>query len=261
MKKEKKEVHFNPDDYDYMDVMPLEGWFWEIIRKSQDYKNAYNKINDYGLGDIQEHISAFIHQTRILPTVISFKAKPNLSKRREYLFKRYKHIFFFAQFSTITNFRTKKEYKEFVFLGIPAPDFKYSDFPSDYKPKLWGCSPIVCKSNDPYLKLLINQMPIDNMLFAILPLTISSTYIERGLLPSIRNYLQPRKIRIRTDKWKDYLIVYDLKKEHLTYKEIADSIINVSPEKKRLFDEKNIENYYKNALELINGGYKKYLPF
>jgi hypothetical protein len=45
MKKEKKkeEIQFNPADYDYMDDMPLERWMWEFIRRSQDYRDFYEK--------------------------------------------------------------------------------------------------------------------------------------------------------------------------------------------------------------------------
>src|SRR5208283_2122985 len=41
--KKKKEIGFNPTDYEYMDNMPLEGWIWEVIRRSQEYRTFYEK--------------------------------------------------------------------------------------------------------------------------------------------------------------------------------------------------------------------------
>ncbi len=36
--REKDAININPADYDYMDDMPLDGWFWEIIRRGEFYK-------------------------------------------------------------------------------------------------------------------------------------------------------------------------------------------------------------------------------
>jgi len=39
MKKEKgteeNQFRFDPSKYDYMDNLPIEGWIWEFIRRSQ----------------------------------------------------------------------------------------------------------------------------------------------------------------------------------------------------------------------------------
>jgi hypothetical protein len=67
------------------------------------------------------------------------------------------------------------------------------------------------------------------------------------------------KGKLRTNKWKYYLIVYDLCQKDFTYKNIANTLTMVYPGDKDVLDEKNIENYYGRALALINGGYKKYI--
>ena len=41
--KKKIENNFNPVDYDYMDSMPLEGWIWEFIRRSEKYRGCISE--------------------------------------------------------------------------------------------------------------------------------------------------------------------------------------------------------------------------
>jgi hypothetical protein len=103
--------------------------------------------------------------------------------------------------------------------------------------------------------------------------------IEDYLLPEIRKYLQPKTVRVRNDKWLYYLIVYDLKKMHdqkISYRDIALKLTDtyplikvvklvkgekktVSEESSKYFTAKNCENFYKEAVVLINGDYKNYL--
>lgn len=95
--------------------------------------------------------------------------------------------------------------------------------------------------------------------------------------------LKTTKKRARDDKWNYYFIAYDLFIEGYKYSniskimskayenEVPEEIQDEEALKKdnilkkkakalmRLFDEKNIENYHKNALQLINGGYKDHL--
>jgi hypothetical protein len=40
---------------------------------------------------------------------------------------------------------------------------------------------------------------------------------------------------------------------------IADFLSEILPEDNRAYDAKNLRNYHRNAKQLINGGYKKYL--
>lgn len=39
-----KRKRFNPAEYDYMDKMPLDGWFWEMIRRSSEYQTCFEKL-------------------------------------------------------------------------------------------------------------------------------------------------------------------------------------------------------------------------
>jgi len=99
--------------------------------------------------------------------------------------------------------------------------------------------------------------------------------IKNYLLPILsKSWLNPDKPKIRTDKWKYYLIVYDLKEKYpdVSYEDIANILSEAYPDIKikkgkaikkvegsDFFTIKNCENFYKSALALINGDYKKYL--
>ena len=75
----------------------------------------------------------------------------------------------------------------------------------------------------------------------------------------VDEYVKPTEERQRDKKWKYYLIAYDFVDKGMKYSKIADILSVAFEHDKRLFDEKNIENYYKTGLKLINDGYKKYL--
>ena len=110
------------------------------------------------------------------------------------------------------------------------------------------------------------------------------TEIEKYLLPELKRYLIPHAPKIRDDKWKYYLIVYDLKRQHndITFEDVSILLMNTYPEitvtkitkdeetdktKKiktkintdKYFCPKNCSNFHKAALSLISGEYKQYL--
>ena len=261
MGKEKKEIKFNPADYDYMNNMPLEGWFWEIIRRSQDYMASYKKLEEANSTDFEKCLIDFINETKVFPNYMFFKGDAERRKKeiKSKCLKKYKHFALYSTVTTRTHFRHKRIEQEFTVLALPVPTTKYCDFSVEFTPKIWGCSPMIYSLNDKRLRFITDTMPVNNMFSIILPNTFSSSDISKVLIPLIKNYIGPRVRRIRDDKWKDYIMVHDLKKQHITYNEIADIMLKIFPEKQRLFDERNIENYYKNSLELINGGYKKYI--
>lgn len=287
MKKEKeKEIEFNPADYDYMDSIPLEGWVWEIIRRSSKYKNIYDRTYfkfDPDDPKYNKFVSNIIKETDILPTVLSFsleetKKFPTGLKHLFTIFSaenkkdkgknsysdepiiHHKYRIFGGSLNALfqETLNIAKEVR-ITLLGIPDPNVKYSDFTIGNTPKICGLSPIMWNLDDDRYDEFKSIMSSHDMFQIILPATIATTDIEKVLLPSLKKYLKSRKERIRTDKWKWYLISYVLKQQGLSYGEISDKLIKAYPENKRLFDIKNCENYYKSASSLISGEYKKYL--
>lgn len=253
--KKKKEIEFNPADYDYMDKMPLEGWLWEVVRRNSKYKDFYNRVKNERINATEHFIKALINETKVLPTLIHSRGK---RPQKKYL---YNHFIFSRWRTTHYDYDDEEESVTYTELrmGIPDPDVKYTDFTAGYTPIIYGLSPIVWYLNDPR-KEYLDILPTNDMLQIIIPITTTTTYIGKILLPIIKSFLKTRKTRIRTDKWKYYLIAYELEeKRKMTYEEIANVMAAAYPEMERLFDAINIENYYKNALELISGGYKEFI--
>jgi hypothetical protein len=101
--------------------------------------------------------------------------------------------------------------------------------------------------------------------------------MDGEVIPYLRMVIEkfgtaPDRTKIRDDRWKYYLIIYDLKQNNslgrLSYEDIAYVMCNAY-KKVRIgkrtrmsadyFDKRNCENFYKGALALINGDYRKYL--
>lgn len=95
--------------------------------------------------------------------------------------------------------------------------------------------------------------------------------LKKDLMHVLKNSLmKDKKHALRDDKWKFYIIVWDLREEYgntVSYSDISDILSEAYPSVPRkkgpawagLFDARNCENYYENASALIRGGYKKYL--
>lgn len=98
----------------------------------------------------------------------------------------------------------------------------------------------------------------DNLLLAI-DLNQSKESILNELDEIFKIHKTRKQSSARTDKWKYYLIVFDLKKENYSYSEIADILIAAYPNNKNLFDDNNIIKYYDRVIKLISGEYTKYI--
>lgn len=89
--------------------------------------------------------------------------------------------------------------------------------------------------------------------------------LKDNLLDEIAKIIKSKKPKLRTPKWKYYLIVYDMRrrqKAQISYDDIGGILIEAYPndDKAKLFySARNIENWNESAMLLINGGYKRYL--
>ncbi len=109
-----------------------------------------------------------------------------------------------------------------------------------------------------------NELKVDtleNTVFVGISKTAKKEIVMKELEAIFDKYSEPPKTKIRTDKWKYYLIVYDVMKTHpnITQEILADILSKAYPEYLSRVDAKNIGDFYKNALALINGRYRKYL--
>jgi hypothetical protein len=110
MKKEKEEekIKFNPDDYAYMDSMPLEGWTWEFIRRNCDYRKYYTNYCSELKKPLHERIYSFLHHFGMDVNRNNYYPLPE------------------EKFLTI---------KGDVAYGIPNPDITFDDFQRHYSEK------------------------------------------------------------------------------------------------------------------------------
>ena len=85
--------------------------------------------------------------------------------------------------------------------------------------------------------------------------------IEEEIKNLLKIHMHNREKRKRLTKWKYYIVAYDIKNENgnISYDKIVDNLQRLFPDADTSFDARNAENYYKNALHLINGGYKEYV--
>jgi hypothetical protein len=78
-----------------------------------------------------------------------------------------------------------------------------------------------------------------------------------ALLKVVRSHLRPSRVRNHKNKWKYYLIAYDLDQEGKELKDIADLLNSTYGEVAA--DERDVKRYRKEALDLIVG--RKYLKY
>lgn len=250
--KEKKEVLFNPADYDYMKKMSYDGWMWEFIRRSENYNTAINQYKLLKNSRDKYTVKQLIQTIHSLKIYCNERVKTKIHQETHFIF----------------SYEKRK-------IGIPKPDIKYCDFSPDMKPLIRGIFPIRVKTLNELsdaekgrdvLGRISPMVALEETLYIGIPIKAKLDNVRKYLPVEIKKYLKPEKSRIRDDKWKYYLIVYDLKRKYpnIAYKDIANALQDAYPnacdKKKNLitFDEKNCENYYKKAEELINSDYQKY---
>lgn len=237
-------------EYAYMDDLTRDGWFWEMIRRSDEYEQTYKKLyTNYTLETQHEMftlgISPCADDTCPYPSQLS------------------------------------EEQKEGAII-FPRPDWRYIDFVQNKQspPACHFATPV--RSMDHSMVEKMRSLLLDEgaeqatrKLFELLSPTFpeDTLYIGVALTSKMNDVLEeihrilgprlkknPTKLRA-TDKWKYYLIIYDLMKDYdsLNYNDVAGILADIYPEEGRLFDERNVQNYRKNAVFLIEGDYKKYL--
>jgi len=274
------------EDYHYLDSedMTLEQWMWEFIRRNPGYIALYKEIKeDFNKTDLLHNVTDFqdlldnIHDSIITKKLLMTETNFDVTS---YLLEGKKDDS--DNFISIENLD--------LFIGVPNPRKKSSDF-SEHTPIIKGATSVTSYVfhpetvvTGPYhgsqfekycyelvMKRLPPNTPSDTLYIGI-SLNGNRDDIKRQVNKIINEKIKPANGRIRDDKWKYYLMAHDLKTQGMSYDKIARvlSVVYVDEEeateeernkrdKSSLFDVKNIENYYKNSLSLINGDYKKYL--
>jgi hypothetical protein len=286
--KKEKNIEFNPADYDYMDSMPLEGWIWEFMRRSDEHKkywSAYKEMKDkYNKNEISsEELSEFRENHWFIKT-----------DQSAWIYK-----YYFSEKDPSEKWDNKKDsHKDSMYrcldgisksYPIDVINLKWFLYPDgtliahgDDKTQMY---PLV--SRDPMEKLSLN-MGNENILMALIDISapMSIEKIFELIKPHLKEWRKLLKVHVTDAKtpkknpnkllkkariWKSYLIIYDLMKECLS------NLTDETPSKKEkslchemirniLFEhddsyntETVIRRHYNNAEIRINGGYRKFL--
>jgi hypothetical protein len=291
------------EEYEYMDNMPLEGWAWEFIRRSVRFRSAFQtittvysrypssqfpepwpedfkKAHDYIDSMIEVRWGALmsVHDPHWFPCSVGRFGKTAC---------RFVHLYPDpnVRYCDFANYCNRKDGKRYHFADRIPIRAAYPFKIVEHSTLEWNIS-----SNLDRFKAGIKEEKrssatdeLDKMaelvrLFCLEPLKISESGntvciaiskkarmedIKTELLGALAAFLNKRKPRIRDQKWKLYLIVYDLKSKHegASYEELADKLQEICPhdDPSKVWDGRTVENHYKQALHLINGEYKKYL--
>lgn len=300
-----KEAERIRQEYAYMDTMPLDGWFWEVIRRSPAYNALCDELTKLSAPISKENSDIIDKRLDDIGIAIQFLIPPESGiplppyLEPDYLID--------PDDLKIEQKKVVKREREVV----PRPNLSYHDI-CILSEKRYGfglvfllvrgvipsCQIITAKQlrlNVEMFKDLLREKTKSEMgvgfiiteeqfIEKFLRLSLSIFYsedaddtilvridkkakikeVEEYLLPELRKHLKSSKPKIRAfEKWKYYLMVYDLKTRYpgWSYDDIADVMNGAFPPTKEylVLDSRTIQNYYKQALFLLNGEYKKYL--
>lgn len=284
MKKE-KDLKFNTSDYDYLDDLPIEGWIWEFIRRSKDYKDFYRKwelcqrrISKVGRKAGKDTALLDEYLSNYYPYAIVNPDEKNLYS--------YDPLLHYGKMSKVTPVKTTNmKYglatnKIAEACVIPHPLIKRIAKNQQRVYYTVKYPPVVGDYPDNYfrwyhpIEVLFTHQGQENLIMTLIDISspgsidslleeLKASLIEwrKALkLPKARSPKAGKKRRnvlIRDAKiWKSYLMVYDL----ITAEGSIEKASNVLSGYDDFYSEsKNIENHFNRATALINGGYKKFI--
>lgn len=244
-------------DYAYMDQLPFDGWMWEMIRRKRKYLKR--------VGACKEARKSFAGPSKYR-FMRSWKKK-FVAIGLDVLFAHGQHCD--DEYHIV-------EFRKTPYLALPFPEKKYTEF--TIKPAIFG-SRLVQYLEHSAIKTWKESAKggigsVNELIQMLSPvrqrdtlyLGISRIGKKKEILKEVSRILDEHatflKNRRRTDKWKYYLIVYDLAKtSKLEYNAITEILGEAFPDEKNFFDIGNIRKYHNIARRLINHSeYLEHLP-
>lgn len=267
-------LKFNKTDYDHLNKASLEEWISEFVSRNESFREDFKKALQMSLDDIlkkgEEEFNKK-YKVSIPLKYLMLKNRKTIDIKDKIKIILRPPVYAIRIFDKIEDedTRVKKLEKKRQDL-LNRLNETYLRFTS------WWAGLNIKDSKEIATAILGDCdkngyfMCGDNLLL-IVDMNNPQELIEKYIKKILQIHEPRKKVKKRDDKWKYYLIVYDFKKEYpnLTYDEIADKLVKeyryITIKKQKVdsleyFTAKNCENLYKSALELIEGGYKKYLP-
>lgn len=208
--------------YDHLDNASIVKWIEEFTKRNDDFQTDYEELNRLAL---------------------SGKSKDNLK--------------LWALWDKMT--------EKYGFIPVIKRTHLYPDLDMAKRGSV-GLPLQAVTVHDKISENVWSQLRPDGTRGDMIRLTVNLLYTNEEIINSLSDILEKKRKassckvnRKRTSEWKLYLMVFDFKTENqnLTYDEISYILHQNGIEK--AISTKNVENYYKKAVKLINGGYKTFL--
>lgn len=214
---------FDPSLYDFLDDASIVKWVEEFVKRNQDFKTDYDELNRLAIS--KEH-----------------KDHVKLIKLWDSMTEKYG----FMPNVSVIYLRPDVKMDTHGLVALPLQPVKVHEKVSK---NVWSLMR-PDGTRDERLMISLDLMYTDAEILSSLS---DILWKKRKLMPS-------QAKRKRKGNWKLYLMVYDLKTSDpsLTYSKTGDILNDKGIIKAN--EMKNMENYYKKAVALINGGYKHFLP-
>ena len=266
------------EEYAHMDTLPFEGWMWEMMRRGHEYPRLLDEcLRDRKSIHANPKYKSIEKPWMRRALFMRLWGRKFASIGLDVIFDEDRHS---RDHCHVVRFRDRYET---TYMALPDFKEKYTEF--KFKPTIIGTRSVKYaeySAIDEWRKTVedeedysIDEGSIDALLHMLSPVRFENTLyigisrtgkrkeIEDQVLYLIKRFVKSSKNRVRTDKWKYYLIVYDLaKKDEYGYTKVSEILTEAYPDpkpsKKDKFDPTNIGHYHHAAQRLIDlGGYKK----
>jgi len=259
------------DQYDYMDRLPMKGWAWEFLRRNKHYIKAFIRLDEMVKGNVwsDECDKILSEVTKVASPygLLIGRGSSSLHKSKDnYLTLK------LPPFKGANAMGNKYFGYSHHTCHVPRPSIRYCDFDGyllffpfpqipDYV--IYNSFDVLPDERIELRLSSIKDIPItesNDIFFIAVSKNANIRDLKQKMLKDIADILLKHKPRIVKEKWKYYLIVYDLKQrvnDALSYQEIANILIGAYPEDQEEYfaETRNINNWYKKADSLIKGGF------
>ncbi len=262
-------------NYDYLSNLPQDGWIWEFVRRTKEYKEAidffvsHEEIEASG----EERDEYFLYLEEIMNMGLAFTEVGPEFRNEHFVINRFDdagkhfiwvHLHYRVPYSALTAGELKTHLnppfqvvvgQERIKGGFTAHSLNRGEFTVLKHPEFPLPDGVVDYGS---LVSRLLACPWEHYTVFVGISKKAGEQDLRDLVKAVRPYLQGKRIKRRDDKWKLYLIVYDLhEKERLTFDDISDILQETYGGNQT---ERDVERHYKEATTLIDKKkYKKYL--
>jgi hypothetical protein len=251
--------------YEYMDRMPPEGWLWEVIRRSPTYREKMEILAETKDSIARKRI---VDEIKGLGVNITFIDPQQWSHEKgDYLIAPLRFEPRRAAIIPLPDTAYEKLDPTLPPVNLDPVNFLSGTYVHEQreiadKKEALNLLPSVDSSEFWMLGALTPTNVADTLYFGVSRTAPRTTIIERISKLLDGHGIRRSHSRMRIDKWKRYIIVYDLHKaERLTYSAIAKILGDIFPkEGGKSYAENALQRDYSETVKLIEkGGYKRYL--